>query len=225
MDRNLQTDPVHMARMLEAVRADARLASEFGRGALSERVLSAMAEVPRHFFVPEHLCDQAYGNYPLPIGHGQTISQPYIVALMTELLTVDGTATVLEVGTGSGYQTAVLAQLVRHVYTIELVEALGTEAAARLAALGIRNVTCRIGDGYEGWPENAPYDGVIVTAATPEVPPALTEQLKLGARLVIPVGARFGPQSLQVITRTAAEPRVDSVMPVAFVPLVHTPHE
>lgn len=189
------------------------------RGVRNPAVLQAMRDVPRHLFVPEPLRRSAYEDHPLPIGHGQTISQPYIVAAMTEMLDPKPTDRVLEIGTGSGYQAAVLARLVKHVYTIEIVEALGKEAQARLASLGYRNVTVRIGDGYLGWPEEAPFDRIMLTAAPPDVPPALIEQLKPGGRLVAPVGT--GWQELVVIDKDArGNLRRRTEFPVMFVPMV-----
>src|SRR3989304_7784475 len=161
---------------------------ETGRPAFSDRVMAAMRKVPRHRFVPIAQAASAYDNRPLPIGDGQTISQPYIVALMTELLDPGPGHTVLEVGTGSGHQAAVLPGIVATVYTIEIVEALGRKAAATLSALGYRNVTTRIGDGYNGWKEHAPFDGILVTAAPAPIPQPLLDQLHPGGRLVIPVG-------------------------------------
>lgn len=187
---------------------------------LSERVLAAMAGVPRHLFVPPSLESRAYDNGPLPIGHGQTISQPYIVALMTELLRLLPKAVVLEVGTGSGYQAAVLARLVRQVYSVEIVPALAAEAAARLRRLGVDNVVVCQGDGYFGWPEHAPYDAVIVTAATPRIPLALVQQLRPGGRLVLPVGGVYEAQELRVVEKGADGTVIErGVLPVAFVPL------
>jgi protein-L-isoaspartate(D-aspartate) O-methyltransferase len=184
--------------------------------------MEAMAAVPRHRFVPADMQEYAYDNGPLPIGHGQTISQPYIVALMSELLQVYEGDSVLEIGTGSGYQTAVLSHLVREVYSIEIVDALGKLAHARLQQLGINNVETCIGDGYQGWAEHAPYDGIIVTAAAPYVPPPLLAQLKPGARLVIPVGDSFMGQQLMVLEKNLdGEITETSVLPVAFVPLTH----
>ena len=195
--------------------------AETGLAAMSPAVRAALGKVERHRLVPPAQAAGAYGNYPLPIGSGQTISQPYIVALSTDLLQVDATSVVLDVGTGSGYQAAVLAEIVRQVYSIELVEELGTTAAARLAALAYRNVEVTIGDGYRGWPEKAPFDGILVTAAAPEVPPALVAQLKTGGRMVIPVGGSNEMQYLKVLTKRADGGYDEKrVLPVRFVPLV-----
>ena len=181
------------------------------------RVLAAMAEVPRERFVPERLAEFAYEDGPLPIGEGQTISQPFIVALMTELLQVAPGARVLEVGTGSGYQAAVLAELGAKVYSIEIVVPLATRARADLDAAGYGAVVTRIGDGYKGWPEEAPFDGIVVTAAPDHVPPALVEQLKPGARLVIPVGPHWLSQELRVIRKDADGRTVTQrTLPVRF---------
>jgi protein-L-isoaspartate(D-aspartate) O-methyltransferase len=195
--------------------------AETGLARMSDAVRTALGKVERHRFVPESQRARAYGNHPLPIGAGQTISQPYIVALSTDLVAPQPGDVVLEVGTGSGYQAAVLAEIVERVYTIELIPDLGNAAAARLAALGYANVEVRIGDGYAGWPDKAPFDGIVVTAAAPQVPPALVEQLKPGGRMVIPLGADGGFQELVVLTKRAdggVERR--SVLPVRFVPLV-----
>ncbi|HEY8520047.1 MAG TPA: protein-L-isoaspartate(D-aspartate) O-methyltransferase [Gammaproteobacteria bacterium] len=190
-----------------------------GRSQLDADVLDAIRRVPRHEFVPEELRPYAYANRPLPIGYDQTISQPYIVALMTDLAAVDADSVVLEIGTGSGYQAAVLAELAAHVYTIEIVEPLGRRAAETLERLGYDNVTVRIGDGYAGWPERAPFDAIVVTAAPEDVPPPLLEQLRPGGRLVIPVGESRAGQMLQVLTKTATgEIERTDVLPVAFVP-------
>ena len=188
------------------------------------RVLEAMRQIPRHEFVPADLRDQAYDDHPLPIGYGQTISQPYIVAKMTELLALQPGDRVLELGAGSGYQAAVLSPLVKEVYTMEIIEPLGQAARERLARLGYRNVEVRIGDGYFGWPEKAPFDAVVVTAWATHVPPPLLEQLKPGGRMVIPVGSVFFQQNLVVVHKgqTASDLRMESVMPVAFVPLTGT---
>lgn len=191
------------------------------RGVRNPDVLRVMRRTPRHLFIPERLRPQAYGDHPLPIGYGQTISQPYIVALMTELLEPHKEARVLEIGTGSGYQAAVLAPLVRHVYTIEIVRELAESAADLLKRLGYENVTVRWGDGYRGWPEEAPFDRIIVTAAPPEVPKALLEQLKPGGKLVAPVGSSVFGQDLIVIDKTRdGKLRRRSVIPVMFVPMV-----
>ena len=192
-----------------------------GIDALDQRVMEAMATVPRHEFVPPALRPCAYQNRPLPIGEGQTISQPYIVALMTHLAGVDGDSVVLEIGTGSGYQAAVLARLARHVYTVEIIETLGRRAQEILARLGFDNLTVKIGDGYSGWEEHAPFDAIIVTAAPEKVPQPLVDQLKPGARMVIPVGPKFGYQSLRVLEKQDnGEIRETDILPVGFVPFV-----
>ena len=188
------------------------------RGVTEPGVLGAMIEVRRHLFVPDSLRQQAYVDSPLSIGSGQTISQPYIVALMTSLLELEKGDRVLEIGTGSGYQAAVLARLVDEVYTIEIRETLGKRAEQTLADLGYENVHVRIGDGYKGWPEKAPFDGIIVTAAPERIPQPLLEQLKVGGRLVIPVGAFF--QDLLVITRTVDGFEERKEAPVRFVPMI-----
>jgi len=188
------------------------------------RVLAAMGRVPRHLFVPAALRFRAYADHPLPIGNGQTISQPYIVALMTELAEVGPDDKVLEIGTGSGYQAAVLSEIAREVATIEIVSELADTARARLAELGYKNVTVRTGDGYLGWKEKAPFDAILVTAAAPEVPPPLVEQLAPGAILVIPVGPQSQVQSLLRIQKTADGTTVTrEILPVVFVPLVRQP--
>jgi protein-L-isoaspartate(D-aspartate) O-methyltransferase len=193
------------------------------RGVADPAVLDAMRRVPRHLFVPEPHRERAYGDHPLPIGEGQTISQPYIVALMSELLQVGPESRVLEVGTGSGYQAAVLAELCREVYSIEIVPALGRRADGLLKRLGYDNISVRIGDGYRGWPEAAPFDGIIVTAAPGHVPRPLLEQLAPGGRLVIPVGERS--QWLQVYTKRVdgktrqAVFHCEDIIPVRFVPM------
>jgi protein-L-isoaspartate(D-aspartate) O-methyltransferase len=187
------------------------------RGVRDARVLKAMKDVPRHFFVPEWDQRRAYADHPLPIGQGQTISQPYIVAFMTEALGLEESDKVLEVGTGSGYQAAILAELVESVFTIEIVEELGKPARWLLREMGYKNVQVHIGDGYRGWPEEAPFDAIIVTAAPDHVPPALIEQLKPGGRMVIPVGTVF--QELLVITKTSEGVEQESILPVIFVPM------
>lgn len=187
------------------------------RGVSDSYVLEAMATVPRHEFVPESIRDASYADSPLPIGEGQTISQPYIVALMSELLKVEPGAKVLEIGTGSGYQAAVLAAMGVDVFSIEIVEPLCERARQVFAQLQIERVEVRCGDGYRGWPEEAPFDGVIVTAAPDKVPEPLLEQLAIGGRMVIPVGPFY--QDLKVITRTEDGFLEDSIIPVRFVPM------
>jgi len=208
------------AALVDEVRGYGRLDPPPGKDGLDERVLAALFEVERHRFVPERLQSEAYANHPLPIGHGQTISQPYIVALMTDLLAPGPDDVVLEVGTGSGYQAAVLAKLVRQVYSIEIIEPLVAAAEARLRNLGYRNVATRLGDGYFGWPDHAPFDAIIVTAAASHVPPPLIEQLKPGGRMVIPVGGRFTVQYLLLLEKTeAGEIQTRQITAVRFVPL------
>jgi len=186
-------------------------------------VLEAFRQVPRHRFVPEALVPHAYEDRPLPIGYGQTISQPYIVAKMTELLGPKKGHRVLEIGTGSGYQAAILSRLVADVYTVEIVNPLGTKARERLAALGHKNVEVRVADGYYGWPGKAPFDCIVVTAAANHIPPPLIEQLKPGGRLVVPIGNPFQTQRLVLVTKGNKGPRdirIRDIMPVRFVPLV-----
>jgi protein-L-isoaspartate(D-aspartate) O-methyltransferase len=210
-----------MQVLLDEIRAEVSETWQYtGRAALSARVLDAFAEVPRHAFLPATLRTAAYINRPLPIGHGQTISQPYIVALMTDLLDPEADDIVLEIGTGSGYQAAVLAKLVKQVYSLEIVAALAEQASERLRSLGYDNVEVRQGDGHAGWPEHAPFDAIIVTAAAAEIPPALIDQLKPGGRFVIPVGNRYSGQDLLLIEKDR-HGRVSrkSVLPVIFVPL------
>jgi len=188
---------------------------------MSPQVRAALAKVERHRFVPSDQQSLAYRNHPLPIGSGQTISQPYIVALSTDLVEPQPGQRVLEIGTGSGYQAAILAEIVSKVYSIELVPSLGKEAADRLRTLGYANVEVRIGDGYAGWPEQAPFDAIVVTAAAPRVPQALVDQLKPGGRMVIPVGASYEAQQLLLIVkRPDGTVERKSVLAVRFVPLV-----
>jgi len=195
-------------------------AGHTGREAFADQVMQAMMKVPRHEFVPNEVKSHAYVNSAMPIGMDQTISQPYIVALMTDLAGVDQNSNVLEVGTGSGYQAAVLAELVNHVYTIEIIEALGLRAEQDLQRLDYQNVTVRIGDGYAGWPEQAPFDAILVTAAIEKVPQPLLDQLKPGGRLVIPLGKPRSAQSLTLVEKTADDKIVyHEILPVAFVPL------
>ncbi len=191
-----------------------------GSRGLDETVLSALGKVRRHEFVPARQQRDAYANHPLPIGHGQTISQPYIVALMTDLVKPGAGDRVLEVGTGSGYQAAVLARLVERVYSIEIIEPLAAQATERLRRLGYGNVETRLGDGYYGWPEQAPFDSIVVTAAASHVPPPLIEQLRPGGRMVIPVGGRFTVQYLLLIEKTLdGEIVTRQITAVRFVPL------
>ncbi|MCF6258086.1 MAG: protein-L-isoaspartate(D-aspartate) O-methyltransferase [Gammaproteobacteria bacterium] len=193
-----------------------------GRDSLAKRVMDAMRAVPRDKFVPDNLKPFAFDNGPLSIGHAQTISQPYIVALMTDLLNPDKNDVVLEVGTGSGYQTAVLSCLVKKVYSMEFIEELSEAATARLKSIGYHNIETCTGNGYNGWPEYAPYDGIIVTAAASHIPEALVEQLKPGGRLAIPIGLPGFHQELMVVEKDQkGETQVNSVLDVAFVPLVN----
>jgi protein-L-isoaspartate(D-aspartate) O-methyltransferase len=188
------------------------------RGVLDEKVLEAMLKVPRHLFVPENMRSYAYGDEPLPIGEGQTISQPYIVAYMTEILELRGEERVLEVGTGSGYQTAVLATLAKEVYTVEIVSVLSLQAQDILKRLGYSNIFFKIGDGTSGWKESAPYDAIMVTAAPASVPKALEDQLTINGRMIIPVGYEF--QELVLVIREKEKIQKRSLLPVRFVPLI-----
>jgi protein-L-isoaspartate(D-aspartate) O-methyltransferase len=219
-------DPFTAARqdMIREIEADVKRTSlQLDKEALDPRVMQALATVPRHALVPESLQDVAYENRPLPIGHGQTISQPYIVAIMTDLLKVAPDSKVLEVGTGSGYQAAILAELVEKVYTIEIIEALGTRARGHLEALDYENITVRIGDGYYGWEEQAPFDGIVVTAAASHIPPPLIAQLKNGGRMIVPVGSRFMVQQLVLVEKDQqGEVVTRQILPVRFVPLTGT---
>ena len=192
------------------------------RGVQNSATLRAMKTVPRHEFVPPQWVSYAYDDSPLPIGSDQTISQPYIVALMTELIKPKKGQRVLEVGTGSGYQAAVLAEIVDSVYTIEILPGLAASAAERLKRLGYRNVIVRCGDGYEGWKEFAPFDGILVTAAAEEIPQPLIDQLKDGGILVIPVGSVMSVQSLTVVTKQRNDIDIRTVLPVRFVPLIRS---
>jgi len=208
-------------RMVEEVLSDAAdTSASSGRAALSPSVIAAMEKVERHRFVPADLAAVAYLNRPLPIGYGQTISQPFIVALMTDLMRVKAGDRVLEIGTGSGYQAAVLAEIASSVYSIEIIEPLGREAGERLKSLGYRNVQTRVGDGYYGWPEAAPFDAIIVTAAASHVPPPLIKQLKPGGRMVIPLGTQFMTQYLMLVEKQQDGSVTNrQILPVAFVPL------
>lgn len=192
-----------------------------GRGVTDQGVIGAMLSVPRHEFVPASLREMAYSDRPLPIGEGQTISQPYIVALMTELLELEPGDKVLEVGTGSGYQAAVASHLADSVFTIEILPDLAEQATGRLHDLGYRDVIVRQGDGYDGWPEHAPFDGIVVTAAAGHIPPPLVQQLDPGGRMVIPVGGQFQVQQLVLVEkRPDGSVTTRSLLPVRFVPLV-----
>lgn len=195
-----------------------------GRSALDARVMEALREVPRHAFVPDDLKHGAYANHPLPIGHGQTISQPYIVALMTDLIRPQAEDVVLEIGTGSGYQAAVLSRLVKQVYSMEIVDALAQEAGTRLQRLGYDNIEVRRGNGRQGWPQHAPYDAILVTAAAATIPAALIGQLKPGGTLVMPVGVQHAAQDLVLVTKDAdGSVGQRHVLPVVFVPLTGAP--
>jgi protein-L-isoaspartate(D-aspartate) O-methyltransferase len=193
-----------------------------GRGVSDKAVLEAMRAVPRHLFVPNEWIQQAYADHPLPIGYGQTISQPFIVAWMTELLELESGERVLEIGTGSGYQAAVLGELKVEVYTIEIIEALTTQASDRLAEMGYDNVVVRHADGYFGWEEHAPFDAIIVTCAPDHIPPPLVGQLKEGGHMVVPVGPPGGYQSLFLITKENGEVKSQSLGGVRFVPLTRS---
>ena len=213
-----ETDVTPMDRMIIEIQADAkRTALYTGRNQISAPVVEALRDTPREDFVPARTRSLAYANHPLPIGHGQTISQPFIVAIMTDALDVKSDHRVLEIGTGSGYQAAVLSHLAAEVYSIEIVPALGTEARERLQRLGYANVDVLIGDGWYGWPEHAPFDAVIVTAVADEIPPALVEQLTDDGRLVMPLGDTDGFQELIVYTKRDGE--TTTLFPVRFVPL------
>ena len=206
--------------MVDVVEFYATLARDTGEEPLDEDVMASLGTVERHEFVPARQQPFAYENRPLPIGHGQTISQPYIVALMTDLIKLDSDDVVLEIGTGSGYQAAILATLVKHVYSIEIIEALADESAARLKRLGYDNVTTTLADGYYGWEAHAPFDAIIVTAAASHVPPPLVQQLAPGGRMIIPIGGRFMTQQLLLLEKTDDNEVITrQVAAVRFVPL------
>ena len=196
------------------------------RGVSDERVIKAMNDVPRHLFVKESLRDLAYADGPLPIGHNQTISQPYIVAYMTEILQPDTHHIVLEVGTGSGYQAAILSKLVNHVYSIEIIPELGKEATSRLDKLGYDNVTVKIGDGYNGWEEHSPFDRIIVTAAPEQIPKKLVDQLKFGGLMILPVGKTSFGQDMRIVKKDrTGQVTTQETIPVRFVPMIHEHNE
>lgn len=190
------------------------------RGIKDKKVLEVMGRIPRHLFVDEHLRNRAYADYPLPIGEGQTISQPYVVALMTEALRLKPTDRVLEIGTGSGYQAAVLAEIVQEVYTIEIRKGLAEKAEKKLKELGYKNIKVKYADGYFGWEEYAPFDAIMITAAANHIPPPLVKQLKEGGRLILPLGSTVYYQMLTLATKKKGELNVEQMGPVAFVPMI-----
>jgi protein-L-isoaspartate(D-aspartate) O-methyltransferase len=207
-----------------ATRREAMVASQIAaRGVTDPAVLHAMGAVKRHLFVPETYLADAYDDRPLPIGYGQTISQPYIVAYMTEIIRPRSGHRVLEIGAGSGYQAAILAEIVEKVFTIEIIPELGSEARKRLQKLGLQNVEMRIADGYDGWPEQAPFDAIVVTAAAEHVPPPLLKQLKDGGRMIIPVGSPFFVQTLTLVEKKGGKITTAQLMPVRFVPFRRAP--
>lgn len=193
-----------------------------GRGVNNQDVLNAMRIVKRHLFVPSEIIPEAYNDRPLPIGYGQTISQPYIVAYMTEVINPKPDFKVLEIGTGSGYQAAVLAEIVKEVYTIEIVSQLGTAATRRLSELGYKNIKVKIDDGYFGWKENGPFDAIMVTAAAEYIPPPLISQLKDGGKMIIPVGSPFMTQTLMLVEKKGNKTSTKSLLPVSFVPFTRS---
>ncbi len=215
------TEPPIVQEEWTEARADMVRSQLGGRDIVDPRVLEVMGRVQRHQFVPEYARSNAYDDAPLPIGHGQTISQPYIVAFMTQALEVGPDHRVLEIGTGSGYQAAVLAELAKELYTIEIVPELGERAGATLTRLGYKNVHVKIGNGYLGWPEHAPYDRVIVTAAPDAIPTALVDQLRIGGLMAIPVGV--GDQELRILRRTEQGLHTTKTLPVRFVPMIGKP--
>lgn len=210
--------------MVREIADDVRETSAYiDREALTDQVMQVMGRVPRHEFLPDDVKPLAYENRPLPIGYGQTISQPYIVALMTELLEPKAGHKVLEIGTGSGYQAAILAELTSQVFTIEIIEELGKQAVERFQRLGTENIEIRIGDGYYGWPEQAPFDAIVVTAATDHIPPPLIKQLKPGGRMIIPVGGKFQVQQLVLVEKTSEGKTItQQILPVRFVPFTRS---
>ncbi|MEN8107303.1 MAG: protein-L-isoaspartate(D-aspartate) O-methyltransferase [Pseudomonadota bacterium] len=219
----LAADTYRAARMamVKEIEDDVRRTSlALDKESLDPAVMAAMASVPRHRLVPAKMRDDAYENRPLPIGHGQTISQPYVVAVMTDLMKITPDSTVLEIGTGSGYQAAILGKLAAQVYTIEIIEPLATLARENLQALGYENIEVRIGDGYYGWEEHAPFDAIVVTAAASHIPPPLIEQLRPGGYMIIPVGSRFMVQQLVLVEKdNNSTVTTRQILPVRFVPL------
>jgi len=213
MENNAQSDSLRLQEKREWM-VKTQIES---RGVKDPLVLKAMRQVPRHLFVPKTYQEEAYADEPLPIGEGQTISQPYIVALMTELLGLKGEEKVLEIGTGSGYQAAILAEIAKEVYSIEIICLLAEKAESTLKELGYKNITVKCGDGYQGWKEHSLFDGIIVTAAPDHIPQPLVDQLKIGGRLVIPVGELF--QELILVTKTEKGIKKENVIPVRFVPM------
>ena len=207
-------------RLLDEIESEYRFTRGMtGKAVLGAKVKQAISKIPRDKFVPRSVVDSAFANHPLPIGHGQTISQPYIVALMTDLLELETEDVVLEIGTGSGYQAAILSLLCRQVYTIEYVEELADSAKLRFDQLGYNNIEIRSGNGFDGWPEHAPYDAIIVTAAATQVPRPLLDQLKAGGRMVIPVGRQYSHQELKLISKNQqGDIDIKDILSVVFVP-------
>jgi protein-L-isoaspartate(D-aspartate) O-methyltransferase len=210
----MASDP-YLQKRIQMVQKDIQ-----GRGVKDPKVLEAMGKIPRHLFVDESFKEKAYADHPLPIGEGQTISQPYVVALMTEALRLRPEDRVLEIGTGSGYQAAVLADIVKEVYTIEIRKPLAESASKRLQELDYKNIQVKCADGYFGWEEVAPFDAIIVTAASNHIPPSLLKQLKEGGRLIIPVGSTTFHQTLTLVTKEKGDPQVEQLGGVIFVPLI-----
>ena len=212
--------------MLNDIKIEVHFTSHLtGKYSLDKKVMTALKTIPRHEFLPDDIRYFAYENKPLPIGCGQTISQPYIVALMTDLLNTRASDIILEVGTGSGYQSAILSQLVKQVYSVEIIKELSKIATRRLHNLGYKNIEVHNHDGYYGWPEHAPYDGIIITAAVPHLPPPLIEQLKIGANMVVPIGLPHNCQELTIVRKkTIDEIEFRKVLTVSFVPLTNSDH-
>jgi protein-L-isoaspartate(D-aspartate) O-methyltransferase len=215
-----------MQNMLNDIKMEVHFTSHLtGKDSLDKKVMTALKTIPRHEFLPDDIWYFAYENKPLPIGWGQTISQPYIVALMTDLLNTKASDIILEIGTGSGYQSAILSQLVKQVYSVEIIKDLSKIATQRLHNLGYKNIEVHNHDGYYGWPEHAPYDGIIITAAVPHVPPPLIEQLKIGANMVVPIGTPHNCQELMIVRKkTIDEIETRKVLGVSFVPLTNSDH-